>query len=49
MWVLGMSGVGLCGIMGRFWRFGQGLGDFRLIRGRSREDFGLSKRGLCGF
>jgi hypothetical protein len=32
-----------------FWGLGQGLGDFRLIRSRSMEDFGKSKRGLWGF
>jgi hypothetical protein len=35
-----MSGVCLWGIMGRFLGLGQGLGDFRVIRGRSRHDFG---------
>jgi hypothetical protein len=31
-----------------FWGFGQGLGDLRLIRGRSRHDFAVSKLGLGG-
>jgi hypothetical protein len=35
--------------MGRFfWEFGLGLGDFRLIRGRSMDDFGKSMWGLRG-
>jgi hypothetical protein len=38
------------GVLGRFfWGFGQGLGDFRLIRGRSRHDFGMYMRGLWRF
>jgi hypothetical protein len=32
-----------------FGGLGQGLGDFRLIRGRSREDFGMSMQGLWRF
>jgi hypothetical protein len=39
-----MSGVGPWGFLGRFWRFGPGLGDFRMIRCRSRLDFGMYKR-----
>jgi hypothetical protein len=44
-----MSGVGLWGIMGRFLGLGQGLGNFRVIRGRSRHDFGMYMRGLWRF
>jgi hypothetical protein len=47
---LGMSGVGLWRFLDRFLGgLGQGLGDFRLIRGRSRLDFGMYMLGLWGF
>jgi hypothetical protein len=35
-----MSGMGLWGIMGRFFGIWSGSRDFRVIRGRSRHDFG---------